>query len=253
MPVTASDLPGLRYGDAFGEMLLAVMASGEKPGEVTEVLEMDNGSIATMDAMHYFRDPATWSPPVRWAVSEARGRVLDVGLGAGQHALAAQAAGCQVTGLDISPGALAVARHRGVRNLVEGSAGDLPTLFGPGCFDTIFLLGQNLGMFGSPERVGEFFRALHHVTAPGAIIVGDSRDPGCAPDTSRALFDFNLSRGRWPGQLTLRWRYRDLATSWLDYLYCSAEQLAGLAAPYGWHLAETRSRKATYAAVFARS
>lgn len=251
--MTASDLPGLRYGDAFGEMLLAVMASGEKPGEVTEVLEMDNGSIATMDAVHYFRDPAAWSPPVRWAVGEARGRVLDIGLGAGQHALAAQAAGCQVTGLDISPGALAVARQRGVRNLAEGSAGELPALFGPGSFDTIFLLGQNLGLFGSPGRAGEFFRALHHVTAPGAIIIGDSRDPGRAQDTQQALFDFNRSRGRWPGQLTLRWRYRDLATPWLDYLYCSAGQLARCAAPHGWRLAQTQSRNATYAAVFTRS
>lgn len=251
--MTACDLPGLQYGDAFGEMLLDVMASGEEPGEVTEVLEMDNGSIATMDAVHYFRDPASWSPPVRWAVGEASGRVLDIGLGSGQHALAAQSAGCQVTGLDISPGALAVARRRGVRNLIEGSAHDLPTLFGPGCFDTIFLLGQNLGLFGSPERAGEFFRALYYVTAPGAVIVGDSRDPDGAPDTSRTLFDFNRSRGRWPGQLTLRWRYRDLATPWLDYLYGSAEQFAGLAAPHGWRLAETRSRKATYAVVFTRS
>jgi SAM-dependent methyltransferase len=251
--MTTTDPPGLRYGDAFGEMLLAVMASGETPGEVTEVLEMDNGSIATMDAMHYFRDPATWSPPLRWAVGEARGRVLDVGLGAGQHALAAQAAGCQVTGLDISPGALAVARQRGVQKLTEGSAWDLPALFGPGSFDTIFLLGQNLGMFGPPERAGEFFRALYQVTAPGAIIIGDSRDPDRAASTQHTLFDFNRSRGRWPGQLTLRWRFRDLATPWLDYLYCSAQQLAGLAAPHGWRLAETRSRNATYATVLARS
>jgi ubiquinone/menaquinone biosynthesis C-methylase UbiE len=53
------------------------------------------------------------------------GRLLDVGCGGGAHALAFAEQGWQVTGLDISPAQLELARRRGVE-VIEADATSLP-------------------------------------------------------------------------------------------------------------------------------
>jgi SAM-dependent methyltransferase len=244
--------PAIVTGDAFGETLLAAMRAGARPGAVSEIVERDDGFITAVDAARYFRSPDQWAEPIRWGVERAGGRVLDAGAGAGQHALAAERAGCQVTCLDVSAGALAVARQRGAGRVVLGSVAQADTLFSPQSFDTVFLFGQNLALLGSPAAAGPVLRALHTVTRPGAVIIGDSRDPSVDRDLHGDHYAFNESRGRWPGQLTLRVRRHQLATPWFDYLFCSPEQLAELARPHGWRLAEVRGQAGPYVAVLQR-
>lgn len=244
---------GPRTGDAFGRTLLAVLEAGEAPGAVTEIVERDDGLIVAADAQRYFRPESQWSEPVQWAVRHATGRVLDVGVGAGRHALALQAAGRTVTGLDTSAGALEVAHRRGVRTVRHGSVDDVGTLFPAAAFDSVLMLGQNLALLGSPEKAGRVLRALHRVTAPGAVLLGDSVDPGHDPDGHRDYYELNRSRGRWPGHMTLRLRQLDYATEWFDYFFCSPAQLAEIAGGHGWTLEALRTRGASYAAVLRRA
>ncbi|RKN04260.1 class I SAM-dependent methyltransferase [Streptomyces radicis] len=248
----ATPSPAPRQGDAFGQLLLATLDVGVKPGVETEIVERDDGLIVAADAVRYFRRPEEWSPQVRWAVAQARGRVLDIGIGAGQHALVAQRAGCRVTGLDVSPGALEVARRRGVGELVAGSVGQVAEFFEQGSFDTVFMLGQNLALLGSPERAGAVLSALYDITAPGALLIGDGADPTPVWESQREYFESNVARGRWPGHFTLRVRHRDMASPWFDYLFCTPDQLAALGETHGWRLHGVRQKGASYAAVMHR-
>ncbi|XKK38796.1 methyltransferase domain-containing protein [Nocardiopsis sp. ARC36] len=81
----------------------------------------------------------------------AEGRVLDVGVGAGRHALALQASGKDVVGLDPSPGAVEVARQRGVDARL-GSIAAPPADIGR--FDALLLLGNNLGLLTHAAEQG---------------------------------------------------------------------------------------------------
>ena len=45
-------------------------------------------------------------------------------------------------------------------------------------------------------------------------------------------------RGRPPGQVTIRVRYRNVATDWFDLLWCSLDELADLCRPTPWRIAE---------------
>src|SRR5262245_59812712 len=99
--------------DAYGELLLWQLETGEAANEIVEREDgyIDTGSIAGM----YFSPPRKWPKAELKAVNMAKGRVLDVGCGAGRHSLYLQEKGLDVTAIDTSPGAIKVAKKRGVK------------------------------------------------------------------------------------------------------------------------------------------
>jgi SAM-dependent methyltransferase len=109
-------------GDAFGQALARCWASGARRGVTYEVVEREDGYIGVTDAADYFADPADWSPVEQWGCEQVVDRVLDIGRGAGRHAVPLGRAGHAVVGLDASQGAVEVARARGVCAVEAGSA-----------------------------------------------------------------------------------------------------------------------------------
>jgi SAM-dependent methyltransferase len=237
-----------RVGDVFGELLrdaLAVrtgigprpLAGGRLPRPVIEIIERDDGLINGAPAEHYLAEPADWQPHDHRALARVRGHALDIGVGGGRVALELQARGGTVTGLDISPGALQVARKRGVRELVQATVDEHA---GAGRrYDTFLLMGNNLGLIEGRERAPAFLAALARMAAPGAQVIAHGTDPyGTTDPVHTGYHERNRRRGRLGGQLRLRLRYRELATDWFDYLVCSAAELAELVEGTPWRLAD---------------
>ena len=98
--------------DAYGQLLLAAL--DRRPSE--EVMERDDGLVYDGDPSAYFAPYVEWPAAEREAVDEVRGRVLDVGCGAGRVVLHLQEQGHDVVAIDESPLAVDVARRRGVRD-----------------------------------------------------------------------------------------------------------------------------------------
>ncbi len=233
-------------GDVFGEMItdaFAVrtgvgprpLAGGRVPRPVIEVIERDDGLINGAPADHYLSEPPDWQPHDHRALRLCRGHVLDIGAGAGRTAIELQRRGMAVTGLDTSPGAIEVARRRGLRdtvlNTVDGYASASAR------YDTFLLLGNNLGLLESRERAPVFLDALARLANPGAQIIAQGTDPYGTTDPVHVSYHRrNRERGRFGGQLRLRLRYRLLATAWFDYLNCSADELSDLLDGTRWRL-----------------
>ena len=70
-----------------------------------------------MPVAHLFRSYHEMPPLEQRALNEARGKVLDVGAGAGCHALALQERGFDVMAVDISPLSCETMKERGVANV----------------------------------------------------------------------------------------------------------------------------------------
>jgi SAM-dependent methyltransferase len=209
--------------DAFGQMLL--------DGTGPEIIERDDGFLDAVK-MAYFAPVAHWPAVERRALRWARGRVLDAGVGAGRAALELQRRGRSVVGIDISPGAVEVARARGVRDARLLAFEDLDDSVGR--FDTIVMFGNNFGLFGSPSKAKRLLRRLRPLVDR---IVAGSNDPYATEDLAHLAYqDRNRKRGRIPGQLRLRVRYRDLIGPWFDYLIVSADEMATILEGTGWKI-----------------
>jgi SAM-dependent methyltransferase len=233
-------------GDAFGEMIrdaYAVrtgigprpLAGGRLPRPVIEVIERDDGLINGAPADHYLDEPQDWQPWDRRALRLCRGRVLDVGVGAGRFAVELQRRGMAVTGLDTSLGAIEVSRKRGLRDTVLNTVDEFARASVR--YDTFLLLGNNLGLLESVERAPAFLAALARLANPGARIVAQGADPyGTRDPLHVAYHERNRRLGRLGGQLRLRLRYREVASDWFDYLNCSVAELESLVAGTPWQL-----------------
>jgi SAM-dependent methyltransferase len=209
--------------DAFGEMLLA--------GADAEIVERDDGFIAA-SMLNYFAPVRRWSTVERRALRFVRGRVLDVGVGAGRVALELQTRGREVVAIDVSPGAVEVARRRGVRDVRLLALEDVGASLGH--FDTVVMYGNNFGLFASPAKARRLLRRLR----PGADrIVASSNDPYGTDDPAHLAYQArNRERGRMSGQLRLRVRYRDLVGPWFEYLIVSPDEMAEIVDGTGWHI-----------------
>ena len=137
--------------------------------------------------------------------------------------------------IDISPGAVEVARRRGVVDVrLLPLAGVDSTL---GVFDTVLMMCGNFGLFGTEAEARRPLRTLHEISSPEARIVFDSVDPSDDPHDLRYQAR-NRSLGRRPGQVTIRLRYRDVTTSWYELLNLSPGELQELLEGTGWRVAE---------------
>ena len=105
------------------------------------------------------------------ALKLAKGNILDVGCGSGSHALWLQNKGFFVKGIDISEGAIEVAKQRGLKY-----AEVVPLLEENKTFDTILLLMNGTGIFQEMALTPTYLNHLKSLLKPKGQILIDSSD-----------------------------------------------------------------------------
>lgn len=203
-----------------------------KPG--CEIVERDDGLImAGLGPKFYFLEYKNWDPYEKQAIAKVRGRVLDIGCGAGRHALYLQSKGFDVTAIDNSPLALKTCRLRGVRDVRLMSFTQVSSKLG--LFDTVIMFGNNLALLGNPKRAVWFLRRLRALTSSEGRIIGLNRDP-YKTDVKEHLdwHKRNRRKGKMSGQGKIRVRYLNCTGPWLEFLMLSPKELKPIAKAAGW-------------------
>jgi SAM-dependent methyltransferase len=219
--------------DVFGHALLDWALGGTLP----EVLEREDGFTqvgAGPDV--YLSGFKGWPSAERKSVRYIRGRVMDVGCGAGRVALELQKRGVDVVGLDSSPLAAKAAKIRGLKDVWSTPIEDLDQRLET--FDSIVLYGNNFGIFETPTRARHLLIHLATNTKPGARIFAESTNAYCggAPAFDRSYYHRNKARGRSPGQVKLRYHYGHLVGPWFRWLYVSRSEMRSILVGTGWHV-----------------
>ena len=232
--------------DAFGHALLDYYHGKE----AQIVIERDDGNLdVSAEPEIYFQEYGEWKEYEQKAMKPARGRVLDLGSGAGRHSLYLQSLGHDVLALDNSPLAIEVVRSRGVQNSVVLPATQVSSKLG--VFDTIIMMGNNFGLVGNRRRARWLFRRFHSITSGEAKIIATSLDPHTTDDPLHlAYHQRNRQKGRLVGEVRIRVRYRSYIGSWFDYLLASREEMEELIDDTGWQVRNViTSDEPVYAAI----
>lgn len=221
--------------DAFGAALLDWVRGGTTP----EIIERDDGVVEIGAGPEvYLMDHEEWPLAEQRSIAFIRGRALDVGCGGGRVARHLQALGCDVVGVDRSPLAIRATRLNGVRTAWCLSVDRLDDRLAS--FGTIILFGNNLGVFGTPERARRVLTRWAARLPAGARILIESTNPfaGGAPVVDRAYCRRNRDKGRALGQCRLRVWYDRSPGEWFSWFFCSKSELTKLVRGTGWRPVE---------------
>lgn len=168
-----------------------------------------------MPVAHLFRQLAKMPRLEQKALEMACGRVLDIGAGAGCHALALQERGIEVKAIDISPLSCEVMSKRGIKNV------ECVNLFDPqlqGKYDTLLLLMNGTGIAGKLSRLPLLLNRLKELMAEGAQILIDSSDLKYIYENEDGSMDIDLG-GNYYGEVDYQMVYKNVKGDSFDWLY----------------------------------
>ena len=155
----------------------------------------------------------------RKALDMAKGRVLDVGAGAGCHSLVLQEKGMDVTAIDISPLSVETMKERGVKKVLEQNFFTME-----GQYDTILMLMNGIGIVGTLERMPKFFKQLDKILASGGQVLCDSSDISYVFETEDGIVELPEDMAYY-GEHSFQMQYRDTIGEPFDWLYIDADTL----------------------------
>lgn len=219
--------------DAFGQMIWAYYQGKE----VFEIWERNDGYISVDLPKTYLSEYEDWALHQRKAMEFVKGKVLDIGCGAGRHSLYLQKKGFDVLGIDVSPLAVKVCRLRGLKKARVMSIEEVN--FKPSSFDSIIMVGNNFSLFGSFKKARRLLKRFHRMTSSNALIVTETRDPYKTNNpTYLEYYEFNKKRGRMSGRLRGRIRFEKYIGKWFDWLMVSKKEMKKILKGTGWKIKE---------------
>jgi SAM-dependent methyltransferase len=215
--------------DPFADALESYQRKGRGSYRYTR----EDGWSELEDVWWYFTRYRDFPAIEKQALRFARGRVLDVGCGAGRHSLNLQRKGMEVTAFDVSPRVATISRGRGVCEVCAASAcGDLP--FASAQFDTVLLLGNNLGVCGDIRTTVRLLHELGRVTSASGRVLATSRAPMMRTEKDLAYWNKQLSGGQPFGVVRFRLTYRGRHPRWVQIFLIAPTELLPMADECGW-------------------
>ncbi len=156
--------------DLFGKAILDYQTGNDPEDLITEttISEADEMSVA-----YLFRDYKDMPKIEQKALQLSKGKILDVGCGAGSHSLYLQnEKQLEVMSIDISANAIQACQLRGIKNakICDVMALENET------FDTVLLLMNGTGIFGKLNQTAAYLQKLKSLLNPGGQILIDSSD-----------------------------------------------------------------------------
>lgn len=210
-----TDLPGLAIKDFYEKKLKSKLYVHDQFGPKVE-----------MPISMYFRDEVEMPELEDVALENCEGRVLDVGAGAGSHALALQVKGLDVSALEISPAACEVMESRGVKDVI---CSDFFKFNSKEKYDTILLLMNGIGLCGTIENLKTFLKKAEELLNEDGRLVFDSSD-------TIYMYEHDILPERYYGEVECAYSYKNLKTDFFKWLYIDQDKLREVAEELGWEM-----------------
>ena len=216
--------------DILGQALLD-FHHGQQQATVT--VHCSAADDEPLPASYFFRSLMQMPELERLALDECRGRVLDLGAGAGCHSLELQSRGFDfVKAVDVSAGAVQVMSERGVRVVARHDLlAPLPATELP--YDTILLLMNGLGLTGTLDGLDNFLGHARTLLAPGGQILATSSDVRYLYEDEDGSIRINLN-GPYYGEVEYSLSYQGKSGEPFPWLFVDAALLNDAAETAGF-------------------
>ncbi len=158
-----------KYSDPFVEAFHDFLN-----GEIHEELAIyiNNEFSENMPVKYFFRNLDEMPQLEQIALKECKGRILDIGAGAGCHSLILQNKGLDVTALDIKKGFVDIMKQRGIKKIIHSDIFN----FKKGKFDTLLILMNGIGFTVNFSGLERFLNQAKDMLNPDGQILLDSSD-----------------------------------------------------------------------------
>ena len=206
-------------------MLLMDYFNGDSCAQ--QIMERDDGKVIKIPISVYFRNFEELLPVEKNFLKYCKGDILCVGAGTGIHSLIMQENQFDVLALDISEEACKIMKKRGVKkvkcidfNIFKGET-----------FDTVVLLGRNIGMVGTLDKLEGFLLQLKSCLKEKGHILLDSFDLKYSQDeTDINYMKMNEKSNRYYGEVSYRMIYNEARGEMFNWLYIDFSTLRNFAA-----------------------
>ncbi|MFP4093278.1 MAG: class I SAM-dependent methyltransferase [Cyclobacteriaceae bacterium] len=207
--------------DPYGRALYDYFSRGEAD---PLLLHTSYDETEEMPVDWFFRDEHDFPELETHALSLCRGKILDIGAGAGSHALYLQEQELEVYALEQSPYCVRIMQERGIRQTIQQPY-QLYTGHG---YDTLLLLMNGIGITGTLEGLRSFLKQAHRwLHSDGCIILDSSDISYLYEGQKKHLYPYF-------GEISYQYEYQGEKGEWFNWLYIDAGMLKKLAAPLGW-------------------
>ena len=196
-----------------------------------EVKLLTFSSIAGKDELplaHLFRSYKEMPTMEQLALRLSKGKILDLGCGAGSHSIYLEQNKLDVKAIDISIGAVEVCRLRGLKNVFHQDLWQLKNEK----FDTIIALMNGIGICGTLSKLPAFLEHLKSLLTPNGQVLIDSSDLVYMFEDDEGEIDIPASESYY-GEVQFYLEYEDQKSPKFDWLYIDYTKLETYAAEAG--------------------
>lgn len=192
--------------------------------DINLIIHTSYGEPEEMPVEVFFRDELDFTTLEHLALMECRGKILDLGAGAGAHSLSLQEKGFEVVALENSPRCIEVMKQLGVQQCIFDDYENHHE-----SYDTVLVLMNGLGLAGKLNQVGSFIRKCMSIVKPGGQLLVDSSN------ISYLYSDISKPKGYF-GEVSYQYEYKNEKGDWFDWVYVDQEKLKSITDELGYTL-----------------
>ena len=209
--------------DIYGDFLKDYL----KYGRTSTILLHNNYAEAEeMEAEIFFRKEYELSDLELFALRLCKGKVLDIGAGAGVASLVLQKKNFDVTAIEISPGACEVMKNRGVEKVVQEDI----FAFKNQKYDTLLMLMNGIGFCQYLDEVERFLHHAKTLLAPKGQLLFDSSD------VSYLYEGHPYEDDGYYGEIDYQYEYKGKKGDWFTWIYVDRKLMKEMAENCGYKM-----------------
>lgn len=164
------------------------------------------------------------------ALKRCKGKVLDIGAGAGAHSIWLNNNGLEVTSIDVSPLSCETMRQRGLKDVL---CADVYTLTGQK-FDTILLLMNGAGVAQTLPGLPVLLNHLKNLLNPDGRILADSSDLLYLFTDENGESWIDIASDTYYGEMNYQLSYKEVKGKKFPWLFVDQDTFTAIAEKSGF-------------------